>query len=143
MSTKPFSQIRNEVTNNDKYKIDTHTINEPSNSFKNSRTLNKTPINNNFKSKLVIGGGLLGGTGIAAGLLKSSHTNDSNNHFHNAFANISGVHENEGAVGTTVASSSGPMVATGGASFPMLKDKTNFSPEAFKRKLKTLKRRRS
>ena len=111
-----------------------------------AQTNQKLSTNPSFKSKLAIGGGigLLGaGIGIANHLNKSdSNIGEFGKHYDNAFSNLSGIHEDVGAaMGTSVASSSGPMIASGGSTFPTLKDKT---PKIdFAQRLKNLKYRRT
>ena len=145
-----LSDVRNQIKTG-KYDVNTTTYNQPTSTFKQQRTssnsLNSStpPVNNNFKTKLMAGGaGLLGAGGIGAAALSNSehHTDGIGNHFYNAFSNVFGVHENDCGTGTSVAASSEAMPSTGG-NFPMLKDKTNFSSESFKEKLKNLKLRRS
>lgn len=111
------------------------------------------PINSNFKSKLGlgagIGGGLLGAGALAKSLSSNNSVGEVGGHFHNAFANLTGMHENEGAApagasaGVSVMSSSEAMPASGGGSFHMLKDKSPLTEDNFKQRLKNLKIRRS
>lgn len=112
-----------------------------------AQTNPRLSTNPGFKSKLMIGAGV-GGLGIlGAGAAAINHLNKPENHigeigkhYDNAFSHLSGIHEDVGA-GTTVASSTGPMVASGGGTFPPLKD---ISPKIdFAQRLKNLKYRRT
>ena len=115
-----------------------------------AQTNPKLSTNTGFKSKLAIGAGV-GGLGILGAGAAMNHLNKPENHigeigkhYDNAFSHLSGIHEDVGAgatMGTTVASSSGPMVASGGGTFPSLKDNT---PKIdFAQRLKNLKYRRT
>lgn len=122
---KPFSQVRQDVKNGN---------------IGSGKVIATTPGKSFFHS--VTGKVGLGTAGVGlAGATIHSMTNtkpeeisgEMGNHFHNAFAGI-----NEDSGGVSVASSSGPMPAVGGASI-LLKYK---SPLDFKDKLTKLKSRR-
>lgn len=122
---KPFSQVRQDVKNGN---IGSGKVrSQPGKSFFHSVT-----------GKVGLG---TTGVGLAGAAIHSiadtkpgEISGEMGNHFHNAFAGI-----NEDSGGFSVASSSGPMPAVGGASI-LLKDK---SPLDFKDKLKKLNIRRT
>lgn len=111
---KPFSQVRQDVKNGN---INSGRVitNKPGKSFFHSVT-----------GKVGLGATGIGLSGTAIHSLADNKSSDISgemgNHFHNAFANTFGINEDSG--GVSVASSSGPMPAVGGASqvFPPLKD---------------------
>ena len=99
------------------------------------------PQNKPFFNKDSVGflaKGAAGMGGFGYGLKKLNDINDHPNNLHDFghVGSVFGIGENEGAVGTTVATSSEAIAPTGG-SFPIQKDKIDF-----KEKLKNLKSRR-
>ena len=117
---KPLSQVRQEVKNKQEQPLTRPT----------TRTLSVKPSKSFFQSVTGKVGLGTAGAGLAAGAAHaiantkgSDVAGEMGGHFHNAFSNIFGLNENGDAVaGTTVVSSTGPIPAAGGKSFPILKD---------------------